>query len=484
MSHQKRAEDHGVSTRHPTGWAVLTVLAVATVGLVTIGMAQDANGTPGPTAGQAVARLTSVVASTSTAPKVPALPHPTTTTTAPPPTTTTIHVPVKHPTTPTVAPAPTVTVPTKPSAPVTVPTTPIVRVTVTTTPVTVPTTPVVPAPVPTTTTTAAPTATRSTSPTPSTSTTTTTTTAPPLSSIAADCSVDVSAQLTAYLAALPSGSVFTSPAGACYQVDEGITISHPLTINGGTWKDMTDTGTGPNQGYRPIIALREADNSALENLTVEGVNTTRGFKGGRVGEAGVKVYSSSHVTITNVTATDTFGDGLEMVADSGRNWKLGGPVKTPDSDIRVDGFTSMLSGRCGMTPAEVVDSTFDHIYLYQSATRSIDFESDIAGQGAGSDHFNNVVASHGINMVETLKGPITFDHTAMTGRFFLTESQGQAVTYENGSFLCERRAPGSCVEVKVGALTVTNTTLSYLAGHQPVTEVGYQADPGAQVNQN
>ena len=130
----------------------------------------------------------------------------------------------------------------------------------------------------------------------------------------------------------------------------------------------------------------------------------------------------------------------------------------------------------------MVDSTFSNIYLYQSATRSIDFESDIKNQGSGNDTFNNVVASHGINMVEALKGPITFDHTAMNGRFYLTESQGQDVTYENGSFECNRHAPGSCVNVRVGALNVTNTTLSYRPGTERVTEIGYHSYPGAQVN--
>ncbi len=287
--------------------------------------------------------------------------------------------------------------------------------------------------------------------------------------------------LTAYLASLPDGAAFTSPTNACYQVDEGVTISHPLIVNGGTWEDMTDTGTGPHQPYRPIIEVREGNDVTLENLTVQGANTTHGFKSGRVGEAGIKILSSSHVTITNVRAYNTFGDGLEMVADFGRKWELGGPVKTPDSDITVNGFISFLSGRCGMTPAEVIDSTFTNVLLDKSATRSIDLESDLRGQGAGWLLFNNVIATRGINMVEYLDGPISFLHTAMAGRFFLTESQGQPVTYTDGSFLCERRAPGGCVTVKVGALELSGTTLSYRPGNQPVTEVGLLAFPGAQI---
>jgi hypothetical protein len=272
--------------------------------------------------------------------------------------------------------------------------------------------------------------------------------------------------------------VFSSPNGACYQVDEGITITHPLVITGGTFKDLSDSGTGKHLNYHPIIEVREGDNVTLENLTVEGEHTTKGFAGGKVGEAGIKVFSSSDVTITNVLAEYTFGDGLELVADFGRNWGLGGPVKTPDSDITVNGFTSYLSGRTGITPAEVVDSTFTNIWLYLNATRSIDFESDVPGQGAGNDSFNNVVASHGINMIEHLSGPITFDHTTMTGRFALQESSGEPVSFNNGSFTCERMAPGACVTVKVGELDLSNTPLYYIPGTSKISEPGYATGPG------
>jgi hypothetical protein len=414
--------------------------------------------------------------SATTTPTVPALAPPPTTA---PTTTTTTVVPVHHP-------SPTTTVPRAPvhhPAPTTT-----VAPTTTTTVTPMPTTTVAPgssslattppdAPA-TSTPTSAPSARSDGRPPP---TTVPAPPPPPLSSIASDCSVDVSAPLTAYLASLPDGAVFSSPMGACYQVDEGITITHPLVITGGTFKDLTDSGTGKHLGYHPIIAVREADGVTLENLTVEGEHTSKGFGGGKDGEAGIKVYSSSDVTITNVLAEDTFGDGLELVADFGRNWSLGGPVKTPDSDITVNEFISYLSGRTGITPAEVVNSTFTNVYLYLNATRSIDFESDVPLHGSGNLTFNNVVAWHGINMIEALSGPITFDHTAMGGRFVLAESTGEPVSYSNGSFTCERMAPGACVTVKVGELDLSNTPLYYVSGTSKISEPGYAAWPGGKI---
>jgi hypothetical protein len=488
----------GTRTIHRPVWrtAVRGLLAVPLVvaGVVTLlqttGSAAVHTGGSAPV--QSAARTTA-----TTAPTIPALtpatttPTTSTTTTStststsvvtvpvhqPPPTTTVPRAPVHHPaptttvgpvTTTTVTPAPTTTVGPKK------------RKGLTGSSSSTTTTPGVPAmSAPTT---SSPSSTPSAQPDARPPATTAPTVPPPtLSSIASDCSVDVSAPLTAYLASLPDGAVFSSPSGACYQVDEGITITHPLVITGGTFKDLTDSGTGKHLNYHPIIEVREGDNVTLENLTVEGEHTNKGFAGGKVGEAGIKVFSSTDVTITNVLAEDTFGDGLELVADFGRKWSLGGPVKTPDSDITVNGFTSYLSGRTGITPAEVVDSTFTDIYLYANATRSIDFESDVPLQGAGNDSFNNVVASHGINMIEHLSGPITFDHTIMTGRFALQESTGEPVAFSNGSFTCERMAPGACVTVKVGELDLSNTPLYYLSGSSKISEPGYATGPGAQI---
>jgi hypothetical protein len=477
----------GTRTIHRPVWrtAVKSLLAVPLVVAGVVTLLQTTGSAAVHTGGSAPVPSAAKTSAT-TIPTIPAL---TPATTTPTTSTTVVTVPVPPP-------SPTTTVP---RAPVhhPVPTTTVVPVT-TTTVTPAPTTTVVPKkrkspPGSSSPTTTPPDAAATSAPAtsaPATSTpsaqpdarppATTAPTAPPpaLSSIASDCSVDVSAPLTAYLAALPDGAVFSSPSGACYQVDEGITITHPLVITGGTFKDLTDSGTGKHLNYHPIIEVREGDNVTLENLTVEGEHTTKGFAGGKVGEAGIKVFSSSDVTITNVLAEDTFGDGLELVADFGRKWSLGGPVKTPDSDITVNGFTSYLSGRTGITPAEVVDSTFTNIWLYANATRSIDFESDVPLQGAGNDSFNNVVASHGINMIEHLSGPITFDHTIMTGRFALQESTGEPVAFSNGSFTCERMAPGACVTVKVGELDLSNTPLYYLSGTSKISEPGYATGPG------
>src|ERR1700694_2299402 len=99
------------------------------------------------------------------------------------------------------------------------------------------------------------------------------------SSIDATCGTDVSAQLNAYLAGLPDGAVVEAPTGACYQVDEGVTITHPLTLIGGTYQDNSagTVGGGKHQGLAAIILGKDTHDVALDNLTVQGVHTTHGY---------------------------------------------------------------------------------------------------------------------------------------------------------------------------------------------------------------
>ncbi len=174
-------------------------------------------------------------------------------------------------------------------------------------------------------------------------TTTTTTTAPAPPVIATDCSTDVSAVLNAYLAALPDGSVFTSPASACYLVDEGINVCHPLTIVGGRFEDDSDTVPAWIPGreapsLHPIILIKETSDVTIDGVDLVGANPTGKYHPALVGQSGVDIRSSSDVTVRDVTTLDTFGDGMTVFVASG---------KGKDRNITVDGLTITRAGRQG-----------------------------------------------------------------------------------------------------------------------------------------
>ena len=313
----------------------------------------------------------------------------------------------------------------------------------------------------TTTTTHPPTTTTTTNP-PTTTTTTNppTTSTPPLvastPTIASDCSVDVSAVLTAYLASLPSRSVFTSPPGACYLVNEGVQITHPVSLDGGTFRDDSTTHPAANLGeLRPVIRIFDTTGVTLSNLTAVGANTVGAFHSSLVTEAGVKIVSSSHVTITNVTTVNTFGDGLELVAD------LTNHITTPVTGLLVNGFTTVNAGRQGITLAEVNGATFDNVQIISPADSGFDFESDLPKLGSGNVTVTGCTYQHGVNMVELLTGPVSFHNC--TGTSFVTlgsPESPQPVTFTGGSLACFEADPHPCITQRGGNLTFSHMAVN------------------------
>jgi hypothetical protein len=328
-----------------------------------------------------------------------------------------------------------------------------------------------PKPSPSTTTTTAAAAAKAVPPTTTTTTiaprdaapTTTTTTPPPPgpavtppplpAAIPTDCSVDVSAALTARLDALPSGAVFTAPAGACYQVDEGLEITHPLTLNGGTFEDDSSLTTVGLSHFRPIIEIDDTSQVTIKHVSLEGGNLNGRYHPDLVNEAGIKVVSSSNVTLDDVTVANTFGDGLELVAD------LGHDIYTPDTDLTVNGYTTTNAGRQGITLAEVRYAVLTNINIVHPDFDGFDFESDIQGLGAGNVAISDCTYDHGINIVEPLKGPLSVTDCSGTLAAYLMTS-GQTITFSGGSLECAVVAPIACIHEFGGTVILSHMAIT------------------------
>ena len=170
---------------------------------------------------------------------------------------------------------------------------------------------------------------------------TTSTTAPPAkqgtpsgSSQGAGCKADPAAAI----AALPPGGVFNG--SGCY-VTDGILVTKPVTINGGTYDDPVNENTGRST-VLPIIRVKDTSDVIIENVGLNGANLDGGFHRGLVGQAGLDILSSSHVIIANVSTNNTFGDGMTLFANFGRD-------SAPVTDLFVNGLTVTKAGRQGIT---------------------------------------------------------------------------------------------------------------------------------------
>ena len=293
-------------------------------------------------------------------------------------------------------------------------------------------------------------------------------TLPPPTSFDPTCSTPATPGLQNYLDALPPGSVFTSSTTACYLVPNGIRLTRPVTLVGGTFYDPSTTR--PNLGWpfiamQPIILIKDTSAVTLQGVSVLGANVGGGYHAPLVGEAGVKIESSLGVTLTDVSSRDTFGDGLELVAD------LTNHIKMPVTGLTVEGFTTVTAGRQGVTIAEVADSTLDHVTVVDPADAGIDFESDLPGIGSGNVTVSNCTDDAGFNIVEFLDGPITI--ADCTGFHHVTLRSPQSnlpVSFVGGTLDCKRHDPQPCIHQTDGTLSFTGTTIDRMAGTIGITE--------------
>lgn len=290
------------------------------------------------------------------------------------------------------------------------------------------------------------------------------------SGIATDCSADVSASLNAYVASLPHSTTITSPSSACFLVNEGVLISNGVSLNGGTFKDASTakpTGNCGYCGFHPIIKIKDTSNVTLENIHVVGANTSGMYHSSLVGEAGIDVLSSDHVTITHVTTADTFGDGITLWANLPK-------VKTPTTNTTVSYVTVTAAGRQGISPADVSHATFDHVTIdHTGEGNAWDFESDIKGIGTGNMSVTHSSWVGGTNIIDFLTGPVTFTDDTGQGHISLGSlNSQQPVTFTRGSYLLPANDPGTPpagITQDGGVLTFTDVKFGRVKVNKPTT---------------
>lgn len=277
------------------------------------------------------------------------------------------------------------------------------------------------------------------------------------------------------IAALPAGGVFNG--SGCYSVPNGILITRSVTIDGGTYDDPSTTAPTVGHGVQPIIRIKDTANVTVENVKLVGANVG-GYHATMVGEAGIDVLSSDHVTIANVTIMNTFGDGLTLFANFPRN-------KKPTTNLAVSNVTVTNSGREGITVADVSGGTFTNVNVVSSNFNSWDFESDLAGVGSGNVTVNSARTITGIRLIEALHGPITFNNCQCrrhVSLLYAAAASGQPVTFNGGTILLpnsdDGTSPAGITVNGPGNLTFTGVTLGRLPSVRPGTFPAWSVTDG------
>ncbi len=231
----------------------------------------------------------------------------------------------------------------------------------------------------------------------------------------------------------------------CYRT-EGIVITKPVTINGGTYDNHAnaDSKDPANDEWakgsvRPFFLIMRTSNVTISNVVLNGLNADGGYHGlPWVNEEGVKILSSAYVTLNNVTTNNTYGDGLMLGFEPGH---------PPTSNLTVNGYTINKAGRQGVTLAYATQSTLNDVSINSAADAAWDFESDLTGIGAGNITINRPGGRKGgVLMQGTLAGPITFNDSAFTGDIQLVRAaaqSGQPVTFNRGTVVMRNRFTGT-----------------------------------------
>jgi hypothetical protein len=281
----------------------------------------------------------------------------------------------------------------------------------------------------------------------------------------------------------PAAEIAALSPGAVWQaVDQGeyttfgITLSKPIVIqgNGATFNNplLEPPSSGP---VKPIIGIRDTVDVTVENVILNGANPQgTGRAANMVGQAGVDIKSSEHVTLVGIAVNNVWGDGLTLAFQ---------PRKPINADITVDGYAINGTGaiRQGVTVAFVDGATLNDVTIQNSA--GWDFESDV-GVGSGNVTVNNYSGSAGIRMISTLTGPVTFNDADFQGNITLINqaaASGQPVTFSGGMVQLKRRyqgTPPAGLWVRgPGNLTLENMTV----GRQP--GVGQPSGPAWSVTE-
>ncbi len=276
----------------------------------------------------------------------------------------------------------------------------------------------------------------------------------------ATCQADPSATI----AALPAGGTFAG--SGCYLVPNGLLLTKPVTIDGGTYVDPSTTI--PTRGaFQPVILVNSTSDVTLEHLGVVGGNPSGAFVRKLVGQAGIELKNTARVTIRDATVQGTFGDGLELWANAPGNM-------SPNTDLVVDGLTVTAAGRNGISPSDVSGATLSNVNVVSWGLTSIDFESDISGVGAGNVTISDS-AWGGTFIQEAITGPLSFVRCTLTTKVQVTSRTpvGYPITFSGGSLAIGPKAKNIGIVVR-GPTAVTFDQETFTrqprpSGHPQVT---------------
>jgi hypothetical protein len=227
--------------------------------------------------------------------------------------------------------------------------------------------------------------------------------------ITSDCSKPVDAELNAWLATVPDGSVVNFQPGACYAQEDRLTLKGRtnLTIDG---HGATFKSSAPNDNSKlvPNWFVLRSRGIAIKNMTIVGNFDDPGpptpQHGSVTSNAGVGIFGGSDISVSDVTIRNIFGDGVSVANAAYHD--PDNPTPEFSRNVRLSRLTVSKAARHCVSPSQVdgfwlEDSSLDDCYL-----DGVDAEKDVSSDPLSDLHIlRNTISNYfGVGMVVPIGG--------------------------------------------------------------------------------
>lgn len=206
--------------------------------------------------------------------------------------------------------------------------------------------------------------------------------------IAADCSVDVSEVLQAWLQSRPDGTTARLRDRGCYRVETEVVVrdKHHLTLDGQGALLRRTTYTPPERRYpsaNAVLRLVDWVDSTVERLRLRGTNLRPDYAymppyaGSYRQEVefdhGLALHGAVRTTVDRVSVRSVWGDGVYLSGSD--QW-----TNTWSEDVVLRRITVVQNGRQGITVSRSRHVLVDQAFIKYSRRAAIDMEPDTPGE--------------------------------------------------------------------------------------------------------
>jgi hypothetical protein len=191
--------------------------------------------------------------------------------------------------------------------------------------------------------------------------------------IKGDCTVAVDDKISAWLASVPDNSTVQFGQGRCYGQNGTITVSgrRNLVIDGqGSEFRALTLGDAGRANWR----FSGGANLSVLNMAVRGTNPQGGYQPGFEWQHGFSIEGVQGMTLSNVQARDTWGDGVYL------GHSVHSPACGDDAssarNVSITGATLERTGRQGVAIVDAENVTLQGSAVGPAALASVDIETD------------------------------------------------------------------------------------------------------------